>query len=76
MWAYIKFATLINITANKEILPEFTQFTQKNVKNIHKKAQEWLENPEEIWKVRQEMNVELEKFKSANQPSEVIIANL
>jgi lipid-A-disaccharide synthase len=70
---YNQMGTLLNITAGRFVLPEFIQ---ENAKNIHTKAIEWLENPQELEKVRQEMKKELEKFASRRKPEEVILENL
>ena len=70
---YNKMGTLLNITASRFVLPEFIQ---EETKNIHKKAEEWLKNPQETQKVCQEMKKELEKFASKQKPEEIVLENL
>ena len=69
--AYTKFATLLNFTAGKYILPEFLQ-NNATGNSIAMKAKEWLENPALITKVQNEMALELKKFESKTQPQEII----
>lgn len=71
--AYAKFATLLNFTANRHILPEFLQNNANGVA-IAMKAKEWLEQPEILIEIKREMNDELKKFESA-QPPQAIIFN-
>ncbi len=67
-----KFATLLNFTANREILPEFLQ-SKANGNAIAMKAKEWLEHPELLVQVKQEMKEELTKFESETSPQEIIL---
>jgi lipid-A-disaccharide synthase len=69
--AYTKFATLLNFTANRHILPEFLQ-NKANGVAIAMKAKEWLEQPEILVEIKREMNDELKKFESAQQPQAII----
>ncbi|MFT4967217.1 MAG: lipid A disaccharide synthetase [Candidatus Deianiraeaceae bacterium] len=70
---YNKIGTLLNFTAGKFILPEFIQ---ENTKNIHKKAIEWIKIDDTINDAKEQMEKELEKFKSSQKPEEVILNNL
>ena len=69
--SYTKFATLLNFTAGKYIFPEFLQ-NNATANSIAMKAKEWLENPDLIVKVQNEMALELKKFESKVQPQEII----
>ena len=69
--AYTKFATLLNFTAGKYILPEFLQ-SKATANSIAMKAKEWLEHPACIVKIQNEMALELKKFESTIQPQEII----
>ena len=69
--AYTKFATLLNFTAGKYILPEFLQ-SKATANSIAMKAKEWLENPNLLLNIQNEMALELKKFESTIQPQEII----
>ena len=66
----IKFANLINISANKEIVPELLQenFTCKKVIEI---SQQIMNNTTYKSQMMQEMAVEIAKFKAENNPSKL-----
>jgi lipid A disaccharide synthetase len=70
---YMRYATLLNFTAQEYILPEFLQ---KETQNLHTKAIEWLENDEILEQTRTKMQKELEKFASAEKPEEIVLRNL
>lgn len=72
-WVYIKYTTLLNITANRAIFPEFFQ---RKTRNIHRKAAAWVKNPHIVAKVRNKMQTELEKFTSKEAPSTVIVREI
>jgi lipid A disaccharide synthetase len=69
--AYTKFATLLNFTARRYILPEFLQ-SNATANSIAMKAKEWLENPNLLLNIQNEMALELKKFESKIQPQEII----
>ena len=71
LMAYTKFATLLNFTAGKYILPEFLQ-SKATANSIAMKAKEWLENPNLLLNIQNEMALELKKFESKIQPQEII----
>ena len=70
MLVKIKFANIINIAANKEIIPELLQ-SQCNAKNIYKKVNEFLANPEKIKKQVIETENILINFKTDKSSSEL-----
>jgi len=69
--AYTQFATLLNFTASKYIIPEFLQ-GNATANSIAMKAKEWLENYDLIVKIQNAMALELKKFESKIQPQEII----
>ena len=70
MLVKIKFANIINIAANKEIIPELLQ-SQCNATNIYKKVNEFLANPEKIKKQVIETENILINFKTDKSSSEL-----
>jgi lipid-A-disaccharide synthase len=69
--AYTKFATILNFTANKAILPEFLQNNATSFK-ISLQAKIWLQNSEILSQTKQLMQKELEKFKTnINMPQTI-----
>ncbi len=70
---YMRYATLLNFTAQEYILPEFLQ---KETENIAKKAIKWIEGDEALEEVCTKMQKELEKFASTQKPEEVVLENL
>jgi lipid-A-disaccharide synthase len=71
LMAYTKFATLLNFTARRYILPEFLQ-SNATANSIAMKAKEWLENPNLLLNIQHVMALELKKFESKIQPQEII----
>ena len=69
--AYTQFATLLNFTAGKYILPEFLQ-SNATANSIAMKAKEWLENPNLLLNIQHVVALELKKFESKIQPQEII----
>ncbi len=59
----VKFANIINIAANEEIIPELLQ-SKCNPKNIYKYVSEFIDNPSKIKDQVIKTQVILEKFKS------------
>jgi lipid A disaccharide synthetase len=70
---YMRYATLLNFTAQEYILPEFLQ---KETENIAKKAIEWIEDDSVLEQTRTKMQKELEKFASIQKPEEIVLRNL
>ena len=50
----VKFIGLANLIAGKEVMPELVQY-KMTAKNIYTKSMEWLNNPEELKMVRNEL---------------------
>ena len=65
----VKFANIINIAANREIIPELLQ-SKCNSKNIYNIVDNLLSNKDEIEKQIQDFKTEIDKFKTEN-PSKV-----
>jgi lipid-A-disaccharide synthase len=64
-----KFANLINIAANKMIIPELLQ-SKCNAKNIYNHVNELLENPEKIKNQLRQTEIILNTFKTKVPSSE------
>ena len=64
----IKFANIINISANKEIIPELLQ-NDCNAKNIYQKVNEFLDNPLKIKEQLTNIKLELNNFKTEKSSS-------
>ncbi len=59
----VKFANIINIAANEEIIPELLQ-SKCNPKNIFKSVSDFIDNPSKIKNQIEKTQIILEKFKS------------
>ena len=65
----VKFANIINIAANEEIIPELIQ--QKcNPKNIYNHVTNFIENPNKIKEQVEKTQLILNKFKSSASSAE------
>ena len=63
MLVKVKFANIINISANKEIIPELIQ-SKCNPKNIYNEVDKLLSNKDKIDQQVQDFSIEINKFKS------------
>jgi len=70
MLVKIKYANIINIAANKEIIPELLQ-SKCNAKNIYKVVSEFLETPSKITEQVNKTEIILNKFKTDKSSSEL-----
>jgi Lipid A disaccharide synthetase len=66
----IKFVNLINIAAEKMIIPELIQ-SNCNSSNIFKVVSEFIENPDKIKNQINETQVVLDSFKTKSQPTDL-----
>ena len=66
----IKFANLINIAAEKMIIPELIQ-SNCNSSNIFKVVSEFIESPDKIKNQINETQVVLDSFKTTSQPTDL-----
>ena len=64
----VKFANIINIAANEEIIPELLQ-SKCNPKNIYKHVSDFIDNPSKIKDQVKKTQIILEKFKSPVPPA-------
>ena len=58
-----KYANIINIVANKEVIPELLQ-SKCNAKNIYQTVSDFLESPSKIKKQINDTKVILDKFRT------------
>ena len=65
-----KFANIINITANEEIIPELLQ-SKCNSENIYENVSNFLENPNQIKNQLKKVNSVLKELKPDELPSEI-----
>jgi len=65
----VKFANIINISANKEIIPELIQ-SKCNSKNIYSMVDKLLSNKDDLEKQVVNFETELNKFKT-EKPSKI-----
>jgi lipid-A-disaccharide synthase len=65
MLVKVKFANIINITANKEIIPELLQ-SKCNSKYIYNTVDKLLSNADELEKQKSNFQIEIDKFKTEN----------
>ena len=65
-----KFANIINIAANEEIIPELLQ-SNCNANNIFKKISDFMDNPDKIKSQIDRTKVIIEKLKTKNSSSEL-----
>ena len=70
MLVKIKYANIINIAANEEIIPELLQ-SKCNAKNIYKVVNEFLENPSKTKEQIMKTEIILKKFKTDKSSSEL-----
>ena len=70
MFVKTKFANIINIAAEKEIIPELLQ-SNCNPKKIFKNVSNYLDDPEKIEKQVKNTQLILNKFKTKNSPSQL-----
>jgi len=66
----IKFANIINISANEEIIPELLQ-SDCNAKNIYKVVSEYLESPLKVEEQIRKTQVVLNRFKTTETSSQL-----
>ena len=71
MLVKIKYANIINIAANEEIIPELLQ-SKCNAKNIYKVVNEFLETPSKIKEQIVKTKIILNKFKTDKSSSELV----
>ena len=70
MLVKIKYANIINISANEEIIPELLQ-SKCNPKNIYKVVNEFLESPSKIIEQVKKTEIVLRTFKTEKSSSEL-----
>ena len=70
MLVKIKYANIINISANEEIIPELLQ-SKCNAKNIYKVVNEFLESPSKIIEQIKKTEIVLRTFKTEKSSSEL-----
>ena len=70
MLVKIKFANIINIAANEEIIPELLQ-SKCNAKNIYKVLNEFLDTPTKITEQVNKTEIILNRFKTDKSSSEL-----
>ena len=70
MLVKIKYANIINIAANEEIIPELLQ-SKCNAKNIYKVVSEFLDTPSKIKEQVKKTKIVLESFKTDKSSSEL-----
>ena len=70
MFVKIKYANIINIAANEEIIPELLQ-SKCNAKNIYKVVSEFLDTPSKITEQVKKTKIVLESFKTDKSSSEL-----
>ncbi len=70
MLVKIKYANIINIAANEEIIPELLQ-SKCNAKNIYKVVNEFLETPSKIKEQIMKTEIILNKFRTDKSSSEL-----
>ena len=66
----IKYANIINIAANQEIIPELLQ-KKCNAKNIYKAVSEYLESPLKIEEQVKKTQIVLNSFRTNKSSSEL-----
>ena len=70
MLVKIKYANIINIAANEEIIPELLQ-SKCNAKNIYKVVNEFLNSPSKITEQVKKVEIILNKFRTDKSSSEL-----
>jgi lipid-A-disaccharide synthase len=70
MLVKIKYANIINIAANEEIIPELLQ-SKCNAKNIYKVVNEFLDTPLKIKEQLNKTEIVLNTFKTEKSSSEL-----
>ena len=70
MLVKIKYANIINISANEEIIPELLQ-SKCNAKNIYKVVNEFLDTPLKIKEQLNKTEIVLNTFKTEKSSSEL-----
>jgi lipid-A-disaccharide synthase len=75
MLVKIKYANIINIAANEEIIPELLQ-SKCNAKNIYKVVNEFLDTPSKIAEQVKKTEIVLNTFKTGKSSSELASAAL
>ena len=75
MLVNIKFANIINIAANKEIIPELLQ-SNCNANNIYKHVESFLENPKKIKEQLEKIEIILKNFKIEKSSAELTSESL
>ena len=75
MLVNIKFANIINIAANKEIIPELLQ-SNCNANNIYKHVESFLENPKNIKEQLEKIEIILKNFKIEKSSAELTSESL
>ena len=70
MFVKIKYANIINIAANEEIIPELLQ-SKCNAKNIYKVVSEFLDTPSKITEQVKKTKIVLESLKTDKSSSEL-----
>ena len=70
MFVKIKYANIINIAANEEIIPELLQ-SECNAKNIFKVVNKFLDNPSKITEQLKKTEIVLSTFKTDKSSSEL-----
>ena len=70
MLVKIKYANIINIAANKEIIPELLQ-SKCNAKNIYKVVNEFLDIPSKMTEQVKKTEIVLNTFKTDKSSSEL-----
>ena len=75
MLVNIKFANIINIAANKEIIPELLQ-SNCNANNIYKHVESFLENPKNIKDQLEKIEIILKNFKIEKSSAELTSESL
>ena len=69
MLVKVKFANIVNIAANDEIIPELIQ-SKCNAKTIFKHVSDFIEDPNKIKNQIQKTQLILDKFKSSEPAAE------
>tara|TARA_B110000285_G_scaffold216470_1_gene263794 strand:- start:93 stop:1223 length:1131 start_codon:yes stop_codon:yes gene_type:complete len=70
MLVKVKYANIINITANEEIIPELLQ-SECNSKNIYKLVSDFLDNPSKITEQVRKTQIILDRFRTDKPPAEL-----
>ena len=70
MLVKIKYANIINIAANEEVIPELLQ-SNCNEKNIFKVVSDFLDSPSKIFNQVKKTQIVLSQLKTDKSPSEL-----